>query len=81
MASLWKQAVAKTDIRVSSARRIESSVTLPSQRPPRRWRTRADPLRAVWDAEVVPMLSGAPALMGLAVLEDLQWRYPDRARS
>src|SRR4030095_4041162 len=37
-------AASKTGISVSSARRIESTVALPSQRPPRHWRTRADPL-------------------------------------
>jgi len=69
-------AAAKTGISVSSAQRIESSVTLPSQRPARHWRTRGDPLREVWDAEVVPMLSGAPALMAVTVLEELQRRHP-----
>jgi len=70
-------AAAKTGISVSSARRIESSVALPSQRPPRHWRTRADPLSQVWDAEVVPMLEGAPALMAVTVLEELQRRHPE----
>ena len=37
-------AAAKTGISVASARRLESATTLPSQRPPRHWRTRADPL-------------------------------------
>lgn len=71
-------AAAKTGISVSSARRIESGVALPSQRPPRHWRTRADPLSEVWDAEVMPMLEGAPALMAVTVLEELQRRYPER---
>ena len=70
-------AAAKTGISVSSARRIESKVTLPSQRPPRHWRTRYDPLSEVWDAEVVPMLSGAPTLMAVTVLEELQRRHPE----
>jgi len=48
-------AAAKTGISVASAWRLESAVVLPSQRPPRHWRTRADPLAEVWDAEVVPM--------------------------
>ena len=71
-------AAAKTGISVSTARRIESRVTLPSQRPPRHWRTRADPLGEVWDAEVVPMLSAAPTLMAVTVLEELQRRHPER---
>ncbi len=71
-------AAAKAGISLSSAQRIESRVTLPSQRPPRHWRTRADPLSEVWDAEVVPMLSAGPALMAVTVLEELQRRHPER---
>jgi transposase InsO family protein len=70
-------AAAKTGISVSSARRIESSVTLPSQRPARHWRTREDPLSEIWAAEVVPMLNGAPTLMAVTVLEELQRRHPE----
>ena len=71
-------AAAKTGISVSSARRIESSLVLPSQRPPRHWRTRTDPLSQIWDAEVVPMLESAPGLMAVTLLEELQRRYPMR---
>jgi transposase InsO family protein len=71
-------AAAKTGISVSSARRIERSPALPSQRPPRHWRTRSDPLADVWDSEVVPMLEAAPALMAVTVLEELQRRDPER---
>lgn len=69
-------AAAKVGISVSSARRLESQVSLPSQRPPRHWRTRSDPLGEVWDSEVVPMLEAAPALMAITVLEELQRRHP-----
>jgi transposase InsO family protein len=71
-------AAAKTGISVASARRLESAVSLPSQRPPRHWRTRADPLTEVWNSEVVPMLEGAPSLMAVTLLEELQRRHPDR---
>ena len=71
-------AAAKTGISVASARRVETMSTLPSQRPPRHWRTRVDPLAAVWDTEVVPMLEGAPSLMAVTLLEELQRRYPER---
>ena len=69
-------AAAKVGICVSSARRIESQVTLPSQRPPRHWRTRTDPLGSVWDSEVAPMMEAAPALMAITVLRKLQRRHP-----
>ena len=71
-------AAAKTGISVASARRVEAMAVLPSQRPPRHWRTRADPLAGVWDSEVVPMLEGAPSLMAVTLLEELQRRYPER---
>jgi transposase InsO family protein len=71
-------AAAKTGISVASARRVEAAVVLPSQRPSRHWRTRADPLGEVWDTEVVPMLEGAPSLMAVTLLEELQRRHPDR---
>ena len=71
-------AAAKTGISVASARRVEAATVLPSQRAPRHWRTRADPLAAVWDTEVVPMLEGAPSLMAVTLLEELQRRYPGK---
>ncbi|MGH8748746.1 MAG: IS21 family transposase, partial [Burkholderiales bacterium] len=71
-------AAAKSGISVSSARRIERRAVLPSQREPRGWRTRLDPLGEVWDGEVVPLLEGAPALMAVTVLEELQRRHPGR---
>ena len=71
-------AAAKVGISVASARRIESAVLLPSQRPPRSWRTRADPLEDVWQSQIVPMLESAPGLMAVTVLEELQRRYPQR---
>ena len=49
-------AAAKSGISERSARRIETADALPSQRPPRNWRMRDDPLVDVWDAEVVPLL-------------------------
>ncbi len=71
-------AAAKTGISVASARRAETAQSLPSQRPARHWRTRADPLAEVWATEVVPMLEGAPSLMAVTLLEELQRRHPER---
>lgn len=71
-------AAAKTGMSVASARRVEAAGILPSQHPPRHWRTRADPLAEIWDAEVVPMLEGAPSLMAVTLLEELQRRHPER---
>ena len=54
-------AAAKTGISVRSARRVEQTTTLPSQRGARRWRTRADPLAEAWETELVPLLRDAGA--------------------
>ena len=72
-------AAAKTGLSVRSARRVEQSAELPSQRlPERHWRTRSDPFDEVWDAEVVPLLEAAPALNAVTLLEELQRRHPGR---
>ena len=65
-------AAAKAGLSERSARRIDHAPTLPSQHPPRRWRTREDPLSAVWDAEVVPLLQADAQLNAVTLLEELQ---------
>jgi hypothetical protein len=67
---------AKSAISERSARRIEAAQSLPSQRPARHWRTREDPLSAVWDSEVVPLLQTDARLNAVTLLEELQRRQP-----
>ncbi len=67
---------AKVGISERSARRIEDAQSLPSQRPQRNWRTREDPLSAVWDSEVIPLLQTDARLNAVTLLEELQRRYP-----
>lgn len=69
---------AKVGISVRSARRLEQRTRLPSQREPRHWRTRADPLVAVWDGEIKPLLQTAPGLTAVSLLEEMQRRHPGR---
>ena len=69
-------AAAKAGLSERSARRIEISEALPSQRETRAWRTRIDPLTAVWNSEVVPLLDSDGALNAVTLLEELQRRYP-----
>ncbi len=69
-------AAAKAGISVRSARRLDSTEVLPSQREARTWRTRTDPFDAVWQSELVPMLEAAPALTAMTLLEEIQRRYP-----
>ena len=68
-------AAARMGISVRSARRIEQVDGLPSQRGPRTWRTRADPLADVWEQELVPLLEREPGLQGRTLLEELQRRH------
>ncbi len=42
-------AAANADISVRTARRIETDVTLPSQKPRRYWRSRPDPFVDIWE--------------------------------
>jgi Mu transposase-like protein len=74
-------AAAKAGISERSARRIECSEVLPSQRPLRSWRTREDPLVGVWDEEVVPLLQVDAQLNAVTLLEELQRRYPGEYRA
>lgn len=71
-------AAAKSGISVRSARRIEQAKALPSQREPRTWRTRPDPLAGVWEAELMPLLESEPGLQGTTLFEELQRRHPER---
>jgi transposase InsO family protein len=60
----------------STARRVERAPVLPSQRPPRQYRTRVDPFQHVWRTEIVPLLERAPGIRATTVLEELQRLHP-----
>lgn len=70
-------AAAKTGVSVRSGRRIEKSTIKPRPRTERDWRTREDPLAAVWEAELRPMLENEPELTGITLLDYLQESYPE----
>lgn len=70
-------AAAKAGFSVRTGRRIEQNGV--RQEPPERhWRTRDDPLEAVWNQDLVPLLEREPTLTGLTLLEYLQDRYPEQ---
>jgi len=83
----WRQttsqsaAAAKVAISERSARRIETAEMLPSQSPPRQWRTRTDPFSEAWSAEMLPLLEASPHLNAVTLLEELQRRHPDTYES
>lgn len=65
--------VMKAGISVRSGRRFEKAR---EQNSVRHWRTRKDPLEAVWDSMLVPLLKERPALTPTTLLEMLQDKYP-----
>lgn len=65
---------AKAGISERSGRRLEKTGrTAPASRT---YRTRTDPLEAVWESELVPLLKREPSLSGLTLWEYLDERYP-----
>ena len=70
-------AAAQAAISLRTAYRIENDPRLPSQTPAPRGRRRPDPLIAIFDAEIVPMLEAAPGLRPIAIFEEMQRRHPD----
>ncbi|RQQ66767.1 IS21 family transposase [Burkholderia stagnalis] len=71
-------AAAMAGMSVRTARRFEHGAHLPSQKPPRTWRTRPDLFADVWDSEVVPLLRHVPRLKAVTLLAKLQEAHPDR---
>jgi transposase InsO family protein len=70
-------AAAQAAISLRTAYRIENDPRLPSQTPAARGRRRPDPLIAIFDAEIVPMLEAAPGLRPIAIFEEMQRRHPE----
>ena len=66
---------AKAGISVRSGRRIEKGETVKQK--DRHWRTRKDPLEAVWDPELVPLLEQEPSLTGITLWDYLDEKYPE----
>lgn len=79
-------AAAKAGFSERTARRLDRQADQPSQRPKTRpWRTRKDPLEALWEPVIVPMLQACPTLMAVTIFEELQDRLgseqvPDSVR-
>ena len=67
---------AKAGISTRTGRRIESSER--GEKKQRHWRTRQDPLKTVWETELVPLLAKEPALTGTTLWEYLEDHYPDQ---
>lgn len=70
-------AAAKASFSGSTAYRFEQDRRLPSQKIVTRDRRRPDPLAAIFDGEIVPMLQAAPGLRPVAIFEEMQRRHPE----
>lgn len=70
-------AAAKAAISERSGRRIEKGQrqSIPGER---HWRTRQDPLEAVWKHELLPLLEREPQLTGLTLWEFLEDEHPGK---
>jgi transposase InsO family protein len=73
-------AAAKAGFSRATAYRIEVDPRLPSRKKTPRGRRRPDPLEAVWQSEIVPMLEAAPEVRAIAVFDEMVRRHPDLNR-
>ena len=69
-------AAAKAGFSTATAYRIEEDPRLPSQKKAPRHRRRRDPLAAVWDGEVMPLLKSTPGLRPIAIFDEIRRRHP-----
>jgi hypothetical protein len=67
----------RQDISPATLDRITQDPWLPSQKAQPRERRRPDPLEAVFEAEVVPLLKEAPDLRPAAIFEEMLLRHPE----
>ena len=65
---------AKAGISIRSGRRIEKGEK--PDRETRHWKTREDPLAAVWESELAPLLENEPTLSGITLWDYLDEKYP-----
>jgi Mu transposase-like protein len=70
-------AAAKAGFSAATAFRIAADPRLPSQKKVPRGSRRRDPLAAVWDSEIVPILKNAPGMRPVAIFEELGRRHPE----
>jgi len=67
---------AKAGISVRSGRRVEKDECQATKE--RHWRTRKDPLEAVWESELIPLLEREPSLTGITLWDYLDEKYPEQ---
>ena len=70
-------AAAKAGFSTATGYRIEDDPRLPSQKKAPRGRRRPDPLIDIWESEIVPILTAAPGIRAVAVVEEIRRRHPE----
>lgn len=70
-------AAAKAGFSTSTGARLDADPRLPSQQQAPRGRRRPDPLVAVWDSEIVPLLQATPGLRPVSILGEICRRHAD----
>jgi hypothetical protein len=70
-------AAARAGFSTATGYRVAQDPRAPSEKLMPRTRRRPDPLAAVFDTDVVPMLKASPGLRPVAILEELLRRYPE----
>jgi len=70
-------AAAKAGFSAATGYRLAQDPRLPSTKRPARGRRRPDPLAAIFDAEIVPLLKAAPGLRPIAIFEEMRRRHPE----
>ena len=68
-------AAAKAGLSTTTGARIDADPRLPSQVQMPRGRRRPDPLAAIWDSEIVPMLETAPGLRPVSIMTEMLRRH------
>ena len=70
-------AAAKAALSVTTGARLDADPRLPSQQQTPRGRRRPDPLVAIWDSEIVPMLQAVPGLRPVSIVTEMLRRHRD----
>ena len=70
-------AAAKAGFSTASAYRIEQDPRLPSHKKAPRERRRRDPISAVWESEVVPLLKSVAELRPVAIFDEIRRQHPE----
>src|ERR1700674_86756 len=70
-------AAAKAGFSVATAYAMEESPRPPSKKKVPRPSRRRDPLAAVWDSEVVPLLKSTPGLRPVAIFDEIRRRHSE----